>query len=41
MLYRTQTYTFYIDNGNNTVEFDDAVVGSKLTIDDISLVYDK
>ena len=41
MPYRKQTYKFYIDKGNKTVNFDDAVVGSILTIDDVSLVYDK
>lgn len=41
MPYRKQTYKFYIDKGNKTVSFDDAVVGSILTIDDVSLIYDK
>ena len=51
MLYWTQEYTFYINNGANTVTWEKAwyemannrypMVGSKLTIDDISLVYDK
>lgn len=41
MPYRKQTYKFYIDKGNKIVSFDDAVVGSILTIDDVSLVYDK
>ena len=41
MPYRTQTYKFYIDKGAKTVDFSDAIVGSILTIDDISLVYDK
>lgn len=41
MPYRKRTYKFYIDKGNKTVNFDDAVVGSILTIDDVSLVYDK
>ena len=41
MPYRKQTYKFYIDKGAKTVDFSDAIVGSILTIDDISLVYDK
>ena len=41
MLYWTQEYTFYINQGNATYTWDEAIVGSKLTIDDISLVYDK
>ena len=51
MLYWTQEYTFYINNGANTVTWEKAwyemannrypMVGSKLTIDDISMVYDK
>ena len=41
MLYSTQTYTFYYNQCNDTKEFSDAIIGSILTIDDISLVYDK
>ena len=41
MPYREITQTFYIDNGNNSLTFSQAYVGSVLTIDDISLVYDK
>ena len=41
MPYREITQTFYIDNGNSTLTFSPAYVGSVLTIDDISLVYDK
>jgi|GEM_PF-101564 len=41
MPYREITQTFYIDNGNNSLTFSPAYVGSVLTIDDISLVYDK
>lgn len=43
MPYQKITQTFYIQNGNGLSEmsFDDAYVGSVLTIDDISLVYDK
>lgn len=41
MLYRTQTYTFYINKGSGTYTWGTAIVGSILTIDDISLVYDK
>lgn len=35
------TQTFYINNGSETKTFSPAYVGSVLTIDDISLVYDK
>lgn len=41
MPYREITQTFYIDNGNSSLTFSPAYVGSVLTIDDISLVYDK
>lgn len=41
MPYREITQTFYVDNGNRTLTFSPAYVGSVLTIDDISLVYDK
>lgn len=41
MPYREITQTFYIDKGNNSLTFSPAYVGSVLTIDDISLVYDK
>ena len=41
MPYREITQAFYIDNGNNSLTFSPAYVGSVLTIDDISLVYDK
>lgn len=41
MPYREITQTFYVDNGNSTLTFGSAYVGSVLTIDDISLVYDK
>lgn len=41
MPYREITQTFYVNNGNNTLTFSPAYVGSVLTIDDISLVYDK
>ena len=39
MPYREITQTFYVDGQAKT--FDRAYVGSVLTIDDISLVYDK
>lgn len=43
MPYQKITQTFYIQNGSGLSEmsFDDAYVGSVLTVDDISLVYDK
>lgn len=41
MPYQEITQTFYVDNGNSTLTFSPAYVGSVLTIDDISLVYDK
>lgn len=43
MPYQKTTQTFYIQNGSGLSEmsFEDAYVGSVLTIDDISLVYDK
>lgn len=41
MPYREITQTFYVNNGNSTLTFGSAYVGSVLTIDDISLVYDK
>lgn len=41
MPYREITQTFYVNNGNSTLTFSPAYVGSVLTIDDISLVYDK
>lgn len=43
MPYQMITQTFYIQNGSalSEMSFDDAYVGSVLTIDDISLVYDK
>lgn len=41
MPYREITQTFYTNNGSETKTFSPAYVGSVLTIDDISLVYDK
>lgn len=41
MSYSKQTYTFYINQGTGTESYSDALVGSILTIDDISLIYDK
>lgn len=41
MPYREITQTFYTNNGSETKTFSPAYVGSILTIDDISLVYDK
>lgn len=43
MPYQKITQTFYIQNGSalSEMSFDDAYVGSVLTIDDISLIYDK
>ena len=41
MSYTKQTYTFYINQGTETKSFSDALVGSILTIDDISLIYDR
>lgn len=43
MPFQKRTYTFYIRN-NGSLEaktYEDALVGSVLTIDDISLIYDK
>lgn len=41
MPYGETTQTFYTNNGSETKTFSPAYVGSILTIDDISLVYDK
>lgn len=41
MPWEIKTYTIYYDQGNKTLNYDNAYVGSILTIDDISLVYDK
>ncbi len=41
MGYSEKTHTFYYNQGNNTMSFKPAYIGSILTIDDISLVYDK
>lgn len=40
MLYKTQDYTYYYNQCNNTITAE-AQIGSILTIDDISLIYDK
>jgi hypothetical protein len=37
----SNSYTFYINGGTGTISFDNAYVGSILTIDDVKLIYDK
>lgn len=41
MPYSNTTYTYYINNGTEAKTYSRAYVGSILTIDDISLIYDK